>query len=117
MNETQVDHSRCASPSCQMVATHNRSTSGGGRWLCFVHFGTDEADHLHVTAELTRLKWLADVVRSLRAGGSISAEQQQNFVLAQRADLKQKASERAVDWMIRLEGVLQKSCKDSLVQA
>lgn len=115
-NDTQVDHSQCAA-NCGMLGTNNRSTNGGGEWLCFIHFATDHADRYHVTAELVRLRWLVDIVRTLRAGANLTTEQHQAFVMAQRSDLKQKASEWPRDWMIRLEGVLLQSCRDSLVQA
>lgn len=116
MSETQVDNSTCQASGCPMSATHNRSTNGGGEWLCFIHFGADHADRFHITAELTRLRWLVDIVRCLRAGKPLTAEMHQNFVLAQRSDLKQSDREDAMAWMIRLEGVLAQSCKDTLVQ-
>jgi hypothetical protein len=115
-NETQVDHSQCAA-GCNMLATNSRSTNGGGEWLCFIHFASDANDRHHITAELVRLRWIVDIVRTLRAGGNLTADQHQNFVLAQRSDLKQKPIEWPREWMIRLEGVLQQSCRDSLVQA
>ena len=115
--ETQVDNTTCNASGCPMVATNSRSTNGGGEWLCFIHFATDHADRYHVTAELVRLRWLVDIVRCLRAGQPLTEAMQQNFVMAQRSDLKQKETEWPRDWMIRLEGVLQQSCRDSLVQA
>lgn len=114
-NETQVDHSQCAA-GCNMLATNSRSTTGGGEWLCFIHFASDQNDRFHITAELVRLRWLVDIVRALRGGQTLTLEQHQAFVLAQRSDLKQKPSEWPRDWMIRLEGVLMQSCRDALVQ-
>jgi hypothetical protein len=116
MSETQVDHSTCHAAGCTMLATNSRSINGGGEWLCFIHFASDANDRLRITTELGRLRWLVDIVRALRAGADLTAEMQQNFVLAQRSDLKQKQSEGRTGWMIRLENVLQQSCKDSLVQ-
>ena len=117
MSETQVDNSTCHASGCPMLATNSTSTTGGGEWLCFIHFATDYADRYHVTAELVRLRWFVDIVRNLRAGQPLTADQQQNFVLSQRSDLKQNNVERMHDWMIRLEGVLAQSCHDSLVQS
>lgn len=115
-NDTQVDHTQCAA-GCNMLATNSSSTNGGGEWLCFIHFKGDYADRYRITAELVRMRWLVDIVRCLRAGAALTADMQQNFVLAQRSDLKQNSRESAQAWMIRLEGVLYQSCQDSLVQA
>ncbi|MES2352094.1 MAG: hypothetical protein V4641_31390 [Pseudomonadota bacterium] len=116
MSETQVDTSTCHASGCPMLATNSRSTNGGGEWLCFLHFSAEQGDRYAITAELTRLRWLVDIVRRLRAGQPLTADMHQNFVLAQRSDLKQKESEYPQQWMIRLEGVLLQSCRDSLVQ-
>lgn len=99
MSETQVDH----------------STNGEGQWLCFIHFQADAPDWFRITGELSRLRWLADIVRALRAGAEITVDMHKNFVLAQRSDLKQSDREDRTGWMIRLEGVLSQSCKDSMV--
>lgn len=114
--ETQVDTSTCNAAGCHMLATNSTSTNGGGEWLCFIHFAADYEDRLRITAELGRLRWLVDIVRALRAGQNLTADQQQNFVLAQRSDLRQRENEWPRGWMIRLENVLQQSCRDSLVQ-
>lgn len=116
MSETQVDTSTCAASGCPMLATNSRSTNGGGEWLCFLHFAADHADRYAVTAELNRLRWIVDIVRRLRAGAELTAEMNQNFVLAQRSDLKQSGREDRQQWMIRLEGVLAQSCKAAVVQ-
>lgn len=115
-NETQVDHSQCAA-NCGMLATNSRSTNGEGQWLCFIHFANEPRDWHLITHELRRLAWLVDVVRALRAGANLTSEQQQSFAMAQRKDLQQKESEWPRSWMIRLEGVLAQSCKDSVVQS
>ncbi len=115
MNDTQVDHSTCAASGCPMLSTHNRSGNGEGAWLCFIHFAAEPGDRQRLTNELARLQWLVAIVRQLRARAAPTADQQQSFVLAQRSDLKQRDSETPQQWMIRLESVLQKSCKDSLV--
>lgn len=117
MSDTQVDTSTCHASGCPMLATNSASTNGGGEWLCFIHFAGDHADRYTITTELVRMRWLVDIVRCLRAGQPLTEHMHQNFVLAQRSDLKQKESEWPRDWMIRLEGVLQQSCRDSLVQA
>ena len=116
MSDTQVDNSTCHAAGCHMLATNSRSTNGGGEWLCFIHFASDANDRMAVTAELNRLRWIVDIVRKLRAGADLTADMHQNFVLAQRSDLKQSDREDRTGWMIRLEGVLQQSCRDSLVQ-
>lgn len=116
MSDTQVDNSTCHASGCPMLATNSTSTNGGGEWLCFIHFAADHADRYRVTAELTRLRWLVDIVRCLRAGADLTADMHQNFVLAQRSDLKNNGREDRTAWMIRLEGVLLQSCRDSLVQ-
>ncbi len=116
MSDTQVDNSTCHASGCPMIATNSTSTNGGGEWLCFIHFAADHEDRYKVTSELSRLRWIVDIVRCLRAGQPLTEAMNQNFVLAQRSDLKQKDSEDRTRWMIRLEGVLQQSCRDSLVQ-
>lgn len=113
---TQVDHSVCAAAGCPMLATNSRGTNGESAWYCFIHFSNEPADSMRITAELNRLAWLVDIVRALRAGRGISHDQKQAFVLAQRSDLARRESEARSTWMIRLEGVLQKSCSDTLVQ-
>lgn len=117
MNDTQVDHSTCNATSCPMIATNNHSTNGEGQWLCFIHFAAEGRDWPRITDELNRLQWLVDIVRRLRAGANLTAAHHQAFVLAQRSDLRKKDHENSRAWMIRLEGVLQQSCKDSMVQA
>ena len=114
--ETQVDRTICAAAGCPCLATHSRGTNGESPWYCFIHFGAEPGDSLRITHELQRLRWLVEVVRQLRAGGGVSHEQRHAFVLAQRSDLMRKDSEDRVAWYIRREGVLQQSCKDSLVQ-
>ena len=123
MNEsTQVDHSVCAAPGCPLIGTNSRSTTGSGDWLCFIHFSTDPRNWLLATTELNRLGWLSEIVRRLRAvprsGGfpELLAEAHKSITLSQRTDLLMKESEATAAWMIRLEGVLQQSCKDSAVQ-
>jgi len=116
MSDTQVDNSTCHAAGCPMIATNSSSTNGGGEWLCFIHFAGDHADRQRITSELARLRWIVDIVRCLRAGYPLTADMQKNFALAQRSDLKQNDREDRAGWMIRLEGVLQKSCRDSLVQ-
>lgn len=114
--ETQVDRTTCAASGCPCLATHSRGTNGESEWLCFIHAAAEQGDRLRITQELNRLGWLVDLVRTLRAGRGVSAEQKRTIVLAQRSDLARKESEARSTWMIRLEGVLQQSCKDSVVQ-
>lgn len=115
-NEHRVDPSVCAAHGCPGLATHSRGTNGESPWYCFVHFSNEPADSLRITHELNRLRWLVDVVRALRAGAGVSHDQRQAFMLAQRTDLDRKESEDRRQWYIRLEGVLAKSCADTLVQ-
>lgn len=114
--ETQVDHSLCSASGCPLMATHTRGTNGESPWYCFIHFAAEPGNTARITAELNRLGWLVDLVRALRAGAGLSHEQKQAFVLAQRSDLARKESEDRAAWYIRLETVLQQSCRDSLVQ-
>lgn len=123
MNEsTQVDHSACAAGACPMLATNSHGTTGGSDWLCFIHFAAPAADWLHISAELNRLQWLVGVVRGLRAlpikknWEELEIESRKSIALSQRGDLQRNDRESVLGWMIRLEGVLQQSCKDSLVQ-
>jgi hypothetical protein len=116
-NDTQVDHSLCSAAYCPMIGTSSRSTTSDSKqWLCFIHFAADERDAAVISGELTRLRWIVDIVRCLRAGQPLTDHMHQNFVLAQRSDLKQSDREDTRAWMIRLEGVLQQSCRDSLAQ-
>lgn len=117
MNEsTQVDHSACAATHCPALASMSRGTNGESPWYCPFHFAADPQDRHHVTNELNRLRWLVGIVRALRANAKLTDEMKQSFVLAQRSDLARKESEARSTWMIRLEGVLAQSCKDTLVQ-
>jgi hypothetical protein len=100
-----------------MLATNSRGTNGEGQWLCFIHFGAEPEDWYMTTQELNRMAWLVDIVRRLRAGVTLQPGDHQQFVLAQRSDLKQKENEWPRAWMIRLEGVLQQACRASLVAA
>lgn len=117
MSDTQVDHSLCSASYCPMIGTSTRSTTSDCKqWLCFIHFANEDRDAAVISSELNRLRWLVDIVRRLRAGANLTAAHHQAFVLAQRSDLRKKDHENARAWMIRLEGVLLQSCKDSLVQ-
>lgn len=121
MNDTQVDHTTCAASGCPMLATHSRSTTGGD-WYCFAHFAAPPGKTGHITDELNRLGWLVQIVRDLRAVpvlknfDAIEAAARKEITLCQRNDLQCKDSESPAQWMVRLEGVLAKSCKDSMVQ-
>jgi hypothetical protein len=116
-HETQVDHSLCAA-NCPMIATNSKSTTGGGDWLCFIHFAAEGKRWGHISDELRRLSWLVDIVRALRMVGrrknydEVREQARQAFILAQRGDLNIKDSESMGSWMIRLEGVLAQSCKE-----
>lgn len=105
-----------------MLATNSRSTTGGSDWLCFIHFAAEKDDWHHISAELQRLKWLVDVVRDLRAlpikknWPTVEIEARKSISLSQRGDLQMNDRENVPAWMIRLEGILAQSCKDSLVQ-
>lgn len=117
MSDTQVDRHLCHAPYCPLIGTSTRSTTSADKqWLCFIHFAADEKDAQAISNELNRLKWLSDIVRALRANANLTAEQHQAFVMAQRSDLKQSDREDRTGWMIRLEAVLQQSCRDTLVQ-
>jgi hypothetical protein len=122
-SSTQVDHSACAAGSCPMLATNSRGTTGDSDWLCFIHFSAAPKDWHHITAELNRLAWLVNIVRGLRAlpiaknWPEFEIEARKAINLSQRGDMNQKDSESTAAWMIRLEGILAQSCKDSLVQA
>lgn len=119
-SSTTVPRCACAAPACPMIATSSRGTTGGDDWLCFIHFAADARDHSLITAELQRLQWLVGIVRGLRAVGrlknwdEIQGAARQAITLAQRSDLQMKNSESLGSWMIRLEGVLEQSCKESV---
>ncbi|MES2320198.1 MAG: hypothetical protein V4631_22200 [Pseudomonadota bacterium] len=114
--ETQVDHSTCSATGCCMLGTATRSPGPECSWYCFIHVAARPDEVRHITDELNRLRWIVDIVRTLRAGQPLTDIMQQNFALAQRSDLKQSEREDRAAWMIRLEGVLAQSCRDSLVQ-
>ena len=117
MSDTQVDRDLCAAPYCPMLASMSKGTNDPDKkWLCFCHFSAKQNDWHGVSAELNRLGWLVEIVRTLRAGAKLTDDQHRQFGLAQRGDLLRKESEWPREWMVRLEGVLQQSCKDSAVQ-
>lgn len=118
-NDTQVDHSLCAAPSCGMIASMTKGTNGEADWLCFIHMAAEKRDWPLVTAELGRLSWLVEIVRNLRMVGRrrnfdevLSAAAKQ-ITLAQRSDLQITDKESVLSWMIRLEGVLQASAREA----
>lgn len=120
---TQVQTCDCAAHGCPMYGTSSRSTTGGTDWYCFIHFGAEAKDWPHINAELNRLGWLVKIVRELRQlayvkgfPSKFTADARQAITLSQRGDLQMRIDEATVDWMIRLEGILAQSCKDSLVQ-
>lgn len=119
MNDTRVDNHLCASPSCQMIASMTRATTGGGDWLCFIHFAGEARDAALITQELARLDWLVQIVKSLRMVGrrrnfdEVREQARQATAMAQRGDLNITDAESMGSWMIRLEGVLQQSCKEA----
>lgn len=116
-NDTQVDHHLCHANYCPLIGTSTRSTTSADKhWLCFIHFSAEEADWPAISSELNRLGWISEIVKRLRAGANLTAEQHQQFTLCQRTDLRKKDHENARAWMIRLEGVLEQSCKDAMVQ-
>ncbi len=116
MTDTNVDRCTCAASACPMLATHSRGTNGESQWLCFIHVKAEPDDWFHISAELNRLKWLVGIVRTLRAHGKTTAEHRQACVQAQRSDLWIKDTETPAQWMVRLEGVLAQSCKDTVAQ-
>lgn len=120
MNEsTQVQTCDCAAAGCPMLGTNSRSTTGTNEWFCFMHFGNESRKWIRITNELNRLSWLVDIVRGLRSlpiqknWATLEGEARGTITLSQRGDLQMKASEDVSTWMIRLEGVLSQSCKDS----
>jgi hypothetical protein len=120
--ETQVQTCDCAAHHCPLYGTSTRSTSGTTEWYCFIHFGAEARDWPHISAELNRLGWLVDIVRGLRklaytkvVPPGFMEEARKAIALCQRSDLQPRETETTVGWMIRLEGVLAQSCKDSIV--
>lgn len=119
MNDTQVDHSLCASPNCQMIASMTKGTNGGADWLCFIHFAAEARDHALITQELARLDWLVQIVKSLRMAGrrqnfdEVREQARQATAMAQRGDLNMGEHESMLSYMIRLEGVLQASAREA----
>lgn len=120
MSETAVDKSLCGAPCCNMIATSSRGTTSDSKeWLCFIHFAAEGQDWGRTSDELGRLSWLVAIVRDLRAVGrrknydEVQASAKQQITLAQRGDLLMKESESVGSWMIRLEGVLQQSCREA----
>lgn len=119
MNDTQVDHSLCASPNCQMIASMTKGTNGGADWLCFIHFAAEARDHALISQELARLDWLVQIVKSLRMAGrrknfdEVREQARQATAMAQRGDLNITGKESMLSYMIRLEGVLQASAREA----
>lgn len=98
----------CAAYGCPLLGTMSTSTAGGEFW-CFAHFGKDAGRLQRITAELHRVKWLIQAISDVRL-----RDQHQDynaaferichdFALAQRKDLLWTAPESVEQWLIRLE--------------
>lgn len=119
-HETQVQTCYCAAHNCPMLGSSTTSTSGTTEWYCFIHFGAEAKHWPHISAELNRLGWLVDIVRGLRkltytkvVPPGFMEDARKAIALCQRSDLQPRDTETIPGWMIRLEGVLAQSCKDS----
>ena len=123
MSDTQVDISTCAGPGCPMLGTNSRSTTGESEWFCSIHFSTPAKDWHRTTHELNRLRWLVGIVRGLRAlpiaknWPALEVKARDLINESRCSEMNMKDSETPIAWMIRLEGILAQSCKDSAVQA
>ncbi len=102
---------QCTAYGCPLLGAMSTSTQGGS-WLCFAHFGKDIGRWQRITSELHRLKWLLKAISDIR-----TRDQHANypaaferichdFALAQRNDLLWTAPETVEEWLIRIEKAL-----------
>jgi hypothetical protein len=110
------DPCNCAAYGCPMLGAMTNSTLGTSEWFCFLHFDKEATQWQAITAELHRLGWLVDLLRSLRTG--IDFEKARSNALAcmkqnGSTDLQRLAGESRNAWMRRLEAVLDNSCREA----
>lgn len=109
--ENDISYVNCAAHMCPCLGVMTRSTTGSKEWYCSIHFGAPATRWSEITGELLRLKWLVDITRRIRAGRFNVEEVNKEMALNQCNYLQMQESEYAHQWLIRLEGVLTKSCK------
>jgi hypothetical protein len=103
-----------------MLGTSSNSTNGTKEWFCWLHVSADSSKWQQITVELNRLAWLVEILRSIRMyrgtphWPEIYVSYKQKFSLNQRGDLVKTQSESLCQWVSRLEGVLNKSCHNSI---
>lgn len=111
----------CAAYGCPMLGTMSDGT-GGGDFMCHVHYRKPPGLWQTITVEVNRNEWLARAIRDLRARSHNPAWRQtyeritQDLAAAGRTDLAQGRS--SIDgWMIRLEAELAAHVKAMLEQS
>lgn len=113
------DHSiHCAANGCPMHGSMSTSTTGGGQWYCFLHFGC-KPDRVHsITDELQRLSWLVKLTQNVRAkGGSkewdaLETAANREIRLNQSSHLIRGDHESLPKWLARLEDTLRAACAE-----
>lgn len=73
----------CTAYGCPLLGSMSTSTKGGD-FLCFCHFGNEPGKWQDITYELRRLEWLATIVTELRRSALRPAAEQ--AALRQRID-------------------------------
>lgn len=118
-----VDPTKCTAYGCPMPGTSSSGTNGSKHdWLCRHHFGRNAMEWPHITAELNRLRWLAQAVSAIHItyGSSrwvpVARKIKQQCMLNQRGDLLPKQGESAMDWARRLDQELLATCSEHSIQ-
>lgn len=111
------EHSEyCKAYGCPLPGVVSTSTSGGTDWFCPYHFSKNATEWAPITAELQRVKWLADAVTAIRRYSArdcwprVYANIKHEFTLNQRKDLLNRSGESALHWANRLDRELRDMC-------
>lgn len=105
----------CAANGCPCLATNSSSSTGGGEWWCFLHFGCKPGTAHAITAELQRLDWLVKITQGIRAANSknwdkAEAAMNKEISLNQSGHLLRGDKESLPKWLARLEDTLRIAC-------
>lgn len=113
------DHSiYCAANGCPQLGTQSSSSTGGGDFYCFLHFGCKPGTAHAITEELQRLDWLVKITQGIRAANSknwdkAEAAMNKEIRLNQSGHLLRGDKESLPKWLARLEDTLRIACAAS----
>lgn len=113
MSETHSIY--CASTGCPMLGSMSSSTTSGGDYYCFLHFGCKPGGAHAITNELQRLSWLVKITQAVRAANAnnwdrIETAMNKEIRLNQSSHLLRGDHESLPKWLARLEDTLRAAC-------